>query len=378
MRRGLTSWLPVGVATAALAFAALGATPMAAKAATADPVAQIESTIASFFHARSVAATSTSVAPVTALLANAPSSAAAYEKARPAAFAKFDAVYGVDITSVNETPVSVTVALSGNIGTADVSTEMDMTWTVDGSSQVIHSAQDNSYAFQLAEVGSHWVITGETPNEFWVNVMDSSTGASAVPTSTASSNTLTAPTPSAKVSPDNVGSGSYNRSAAAAYANTYWSNYNTAYYNMSPNDCTNFVSQALLAGGMVYVGYGTQGDTNWWYIGAPPPDPNWSYSWAVAPDSFTYWVYDGGGGTPYPNNVYSPSTMQANTTVGDTWYYNTTYDGDSSCAAGAICHAEIEVLVQSNGVALCDAHTTNRYQVPCYWNDGHYQVAVHL
>src|SRR5450759_6009871 len=43
----------------------------------------------------------------------------------------------------------------------------------------------------------------------------------------------------------------YNGAAAAAYADTYWQNYNPAWpsFANSGGDCTNFVSPALYAGG---------------------------------------------------------------------------------------------------------------------------------
>src|SRR5215471_12330990 len=44
----------------------------------------------------------------------------------------------------------------------------------------------------------------------------------------------------------------YNGAAAAAYADTYWQNYNPAWPSFANQggDCTNFVSQALYAGGI--------------------------------------------------------------------------------------------------------------------------------
>ena len=44
----------------------------------------------------------------------------------------------------------------------------------------------------------------------------------------------------------------YNRAAAATYADTYWQSYNPAWpsFARKGGDCTNFVSQALYAGGI--------------------------------------------------------------------------------------------------------------------------------
>ncbi|MFJ8647078.1 amidase domain-containing protein [Streptomyces sp. NPDC093546] len=63
------------------------------------------------------------------------------------------------------------------------------------------------------------------------------------------------------------GTAGYDYAAMAAYAEKYWSNYNPAYpaYDSAGGDCTNFVSQALKAGGWkhdpgLYSDY-----RNWWY-----------------------------------------------------------------------------------------------------------------
>ncbi|RSS35993.1 amidase domain-containing protein [Streptomyces sp. WAC08241] len=57
--------------------------------------------------------------------------------------------------------------------------------------------------------------------------------------------------------PKNLTGGEYDYKAMAAYAETYWSNYNPAYPNFNGSgaggDCTNFVSQSLKAGGWKHV-----------------------------------------------------------------------------------------------------------------------------
>jgi hypothetical protein len=94
--------------------------------------------------------------------------------------------------------------------------------------------------------------------------------------------------PLAPTSPDMVvgdGGGSYtNTSAEATYAKNWAYSYNGSYVHFS-NDCTNFVSQALRAGGWTFV-YPTYGrnatdSSQWFYIndGAAAP---WSYSWDSA------------------------------------------------------------------------------------------------
>lgn len=70
----------------------------------------------------------------------------------------------------------------------------------------------------------------------------------------------------------------YNRAAAAQYAAIWWNSFNPEYRRMLHNDCTNFVSQALHAGGLPMARSG-QRDKGWWYA---HPREGWSFSWAVA------------------------------------------------------------------------------------------------
>ena len=84
----------------------------------------------------------------------------------------------------------------------------------------------------------------------------------------------------------------YSPSAAVNYAYTYWSNYNTA-YRAYDNDCTNFISQAVRAGGWPFdeVGERTANDT--WYYGSF----TWttSYSWAGAHNFNLFFAQSGRG-----------------------------------------------------------------------------------
>ncbi|MFD6433892.1 amidase domain-containing protein [Streptomyces venezuelae] len=74
----------------------------------------------------------------------------------------------------------------------------------------------------------------------------------------------TTPMPSGKTA------GSYSYSAMAQYAEKYWRSYNPAYrkFNGSGGDCTNFVSQALKAGGWKPVPGSAYDYRNWWYESA--------------------------------------------------------------------------------------------------------------
>ncbi|MET9547117.1 amidase domain-containing protein [Streptomyces sp. NPDC006627] len=74
----------------------------------------------------------------------------------------------------------------------------------------------------------------------------------------------TTPMPSGKTA------GAYDYSAMARYAEKYWRSYNPAYrkFNGAGGDCTNFVSQALKAGGWKSVPGSAYDYRNWWYESA--------------------------------------------------------------------------------------------------------------
>src|SRR5579864_5666694 len=82
-------------------------------------------------------------------------------------------------------------------------------------------------------------------------------------------------------------SAGYSGAAAAAYADTYWQNYNPAWpsFANSGGDCTNFVSQALYAGGIAmrlsppYTGNAA------WYMTGSRKGWSWGLPWVNAQDN---------------------------------------------------------------------------------------------
>lgn len=160
----------------------------------------------------------------------------------------------------------------------------------------------------------------------------------------------------------------YSGGNAAQYADKYATSCNSNSYPCFPDDCTNFVSQAVHAGGFSEVGVGgsTTDDNNWfiqgcWYCSY---GYNWSHSWSVAPDyyNFLQWHYPGG---------YNWGTMPGNSAgfnsgldVGDVLFYD--WDND-----GGIDHASIQVSYGTDPNSgwygdLIDEHTTNRYHA--FWS----------
>ncbi|HLI50182.1 MAG TPA: amidase domain-containing protein [Thermomicrobiaceae bacterium] len=74
----------------------------------------------------------------------------------------------------------------------------------------------------------------------------------------------------------------YNRTNAVSYADNYALGSNTGpprNYYLFGDDCTNFVSQVLYAGGLAQIGLGNQGDANWWW---DPVYRAYSLSWTTA------------------------------------------------------------------------------------------------
>lgn len=79
-----------------------------------------------------------------------------------------------------------------------------------------------------------------------------------------------------------------NRKAIVDYAYKYWKNYNRD-YRPFPNDCTNFVSQAVTAGGWPEViGFYTSNSAWWYHETQPYFGPGQSYSWAGAQNWFNF------------------------------------------------------------------------------------------
>jgi hypothetical protein len=88
----------------------------------------------------------------------------------------------------------------------------------------------------------------------------------------------------------------YSYSAMANYAITWAYGRNPAYRSFS-NDCTNFISQAVYAGGWTMVSGWYQSNDVWWYNSL-----NQSYTWAGAEN--WYWFATGSGRTYILSNVW--------------------------------------------------------------------------
>ncbi|WP_246625264.1 amidase domain-containing protein [Fictibacillus nanhaiensis] len=133
--------------------------------------------------------------------------------------------------------------------------------------------------------------------------------------------------------------GGYDRLAAVRYAERWWNTYNPAYKSFE-NDCTNYISQSVHAGGIPMTPQSIK-SKGWWMR-----NNSWSYSWSVA-NAFR-WYLSG-----------SKSSLQAQEKSaahlllpGDVICYDFTGDGHYQ-------HTTIVVAKDPSGEPLVNAHTTN-------------------
>ncbi|WP_462408848.1 amidase domain-containing protein [Neobacillus sp. Marseille-QA0830] len=131
----------------------------------------------------------------------------------------------------------------------------------------------------------------------------------------------------------------YNRLRAVQYAERWWNTPNPAYQYFQ-NNCTNYISQCLNAGGAPMRGEPNRGN-GWWYI-----QKNWSYSWAVAHSLRNYLSQSKLG--LRAQEVSSPDQLS----LGDVICYD--FEGD-----GRFNHNTIVTGKDAFGMPLVNANTYN-------------------
>ncbi|KGX90677.1 hypothetical protein N781_06270 [Pontibacillus halophilus JSM 076056 = DSM 19796] len=137
----------------------------------------------------------------------------------------------------------------------------------------------------------------------------------------------------------------YDRQKAVQYANRWWNSYNPAYRKFE-NDCTNYISQCLRAGGSPMWG-SPKRSRGWWY------GSTWSYSWAVA--NALRWYLSGSTKGLKGRAVERASDLMP----GDVICYD--FEGD-----GRWNHNTIVVAKDAFNEPLVNAHTSNSYHR--YWD----------
>ncbi len=138
----------------------------------------------------------------------------------------------------------------------------------------------------------------------------------------------------------------YNRLDAVKYADRFWQNPNK-HFKTFEVDCTNFISQCLLSGGIPMTGQKVRGK-GWWYSGA-----SWSYSWAVA-NAFRWYLSE-------DKNIMGAVQMDSPDQLmpGDVICYD--FEGD-----GRWDHSTIVTEKDAYGMPLVNARTVSaRHR---YWS----------
>lgn len=132
----------------------------------------------------------------------------------------------------------------------------------------------------------------------------------------------------------------YNRLEAVRYAEIWWNDFNPRFHRFE-DDCTNFISQCLYAGG-IPMEYFQSRSKGWWYRDS---QNGWSFSWTVA---HSFKLYLESGGHIRTQQVDRPEEL----TIGDVICYD--FNGD-----GRWQHNTIVVRKDVHGMPLVNAHTTN-------------------
>ncbi|MFF3611572.1 amidase domain-containing protein [Streptomyces sp. NPDC002580] len=165
------------------------------------------------------------------------------------------------------------------------------------------------------------------------------TGSTSPPSATRSATT---PRPAAK--PKQLTGATYDYKAMAAYAAKYWKTYNTAYPDFNGEgaggDCTNFVSQALKAGGWKHVP-GYTNDFHKWFGNADIQSDSF-----IGVNEFSWFALDSKRVTSLAN-VYQAD-------VGDVLQVDFNKDGSKD-------HSMIVTSRSAQGVPYVSYHSTNTY-----------------
>lgn len=168
----------------------------------------------------------------------------------------------------------------------------------------------------------------------------------------------------------------YNGAAAAAYADAYWQTYNPAWpsFANSGGDCTNFVSQALYAGGISMRPSPTFSGNAAWYM--VKKRSRWSYAapWVNAQDQSLFLLQHLPGVTQVasyyglaPGATAADQAQQGDVVLYD-WNNDGVYDHEAIITASDGTNPD-----GTTNWDLVDAHTNNRYHA--YWTLAQYNAS---
>lgn len=143
----------------------------------------------------------------------------------------------------------------------------------------------------------------------------------------------------------------YDRLRATRYADVWWDSANPRYPKFS-DDCTNYISQCLHAGGIPMVG---EGDRNrgWWMKSTSTTSNQWSYSWTSSNALYRF----------VRKSVGGELVSQANELkMGDLIFYD--WDG-----RGSYHHTTVVTEFDHAGEPLVNAHTDDSFHRPYLYYD---------
>ncbi|MFZ1241477.1 MAG: amidase domain-containing protein [Anaerolineae bacterium] len=155
-----------------------------------------------------------------------------------------------------------------------------------------------------------------------------------------------------------------NRSAVVNYAYQYWQNYNTSVYPRSfggygqGGDCTNFVSQAMRAGGWSPTGgWDWRSPSEWWY-GALTQ----TYTWVNVNNFYSFMRYTNRGNTvlTFVANFSPVGSFFNPLATGDLLQF------DATPTNGSYDHNMIITSKDSRGYIYLTYHTTNTRDRPIW------------
>ncbi|MDX2524011.1 amidase domain-containing protein [Streptomyces europaeiscabiei] len=153
-----------------------------------------------------------------------------------------------------------------------------------------------------------------------------------------------ATTPNPVARPKTLTGGAYNYNAMATYTEKYWKNYNSAYrkYNSAGGDCTNYLSQGLLAGGWKQISTVTPEEYDTWYYASNGTADAW-----IGVNEWS-WFTQTAKRTTALANVYQMD-------IGDVLQVDFNKDGDKD-------HSMMTTYRSSSGVPYLTYHDADTYR----------------
>ncbi|MBZ6477163.1 amidase domain-containing protein [Streptomyces griseocarneus] len=191
--------------------------------------------------------------------------------------------------------------------------------------------------------GGKWELTGIRSTDNGLRAVNAPVAKSVASAGTTPNAARAATSWPARAVPKRQTTSGYDYAAMAAYAEKYWRNYNPSYrkFNADGGDCTNFISQALKAGGWKNESGPASDYRKWWYDSKTQSD-----SW-VGANEWSWYALNSKRVTTL-SNVYQLE-------VGDILQMDFDRDGSKD-------HSMITTYRSRMGVPYLTYHSTNTYR----------------